>query len=96
MRLVPTLVLLAASTLAAAADSSHLVPLAPGVVVKPIATAGDAYSDGAAGTKTMAGIIDGLGAYDNGDGTFTVLMNHELPAAAGAVRDQAPGAAGTT
>jgi hypothetical protein len=25
----------------------------------------------------MAGIPDGTGAYDNGDGTFTVLINHE-------------------
>lgn len=30
------------------------------------------------GTYTMAGTPDGLGAYDNGDGTFTVLMNHEF------------------
>jgi hypothetical protein len=28
----------------------------------------------------MGGIPDGLGAYDNDDGTFTVLMNHEIPA----------------
>ena len=28
----------------------------------------------------MAGTPDGLGAYDNGDGTFTVLMNHEFGA----------------
>src|SRR5262245_40270588 len=34
----------------------------------------------------MAGIPDGLGAFDNGDGTFTVLMNHEIPGGAGAVR----------
>jgi hypothetical protein len=27
----------------------------------------------------MVGIPDGLGAFDNGDGTFTVLMNHEIP-----------------
>jgi hypothetical protein len=27
----------------------------------------------------MVGIPDGLGAYDNGDGTFTLVMNHELP-----------------
>jgi phosphodiesterase/alkaline phosphatase D-like protein len=26
----------------------------------------------------MAGIPDGLGAFDNGNGTFTVLMNHEI------------------
>src|SRR6266542_4157724 len=40
----------------------------------------------------MVGIPDGLGAFDNGDGTFTVLMNHELPNSAGIVR--AHGAAG--
>jgi len=34
----------------------------------------------------MAGIPDGLGAYDNNDGTFTLLMNHELSNAAGVVR----------
>jgi RTX calcium-binding nonapeptide repeat (4 copies) len=33
--------------------------------------------DGVDGYR-MVGIPDGLGAYDNGDGTFTVLMNHEL------------------
>ena len=31
----------------------------------------------------MVGIPDGLGAFDNGDGTFTVLMNHELSPDAG-------------
>jgi hypothetical protein len=31
------------------------------------------------GGYRMVGIPDGLGAYDNGDGTFTLLMNHELP-----------------
>ena len=30
------------------------------------------------GSYKMAGIPDGLGAFDNGDGTFTVLMNHEI------------------
>ena len=34
----------------------------------------------------MVGIPDGLGAYDNGDGTITVLMNHELASNKGAVR----------
>jgi hypothetical protein len=34
----------------------------------------------------MVGIPDGLGAFDNGDGTFTVLMNHELALTQGAVR----------
>ena len=35
----------------------------------------------------MVGIPDGLGAFDNNDGTFTVLMNHELGAGEGVVRD---------
>ena len=39
------------------------------------------------GDYTMAGIPDGLGAFDNGDGTFTVLMNHELSPTEGAVHD---------
>lgn len=34
----------------------------------------------------MVGIPDGLGAYDNGDGTITVLMNQELGNTLGAVR----------
>ena len=35
------------------------------------------------GGYRMAGIPDGLGAYDNGNGTFTVLMNHEFPSTSG-------------
>ena len=35
----------------------------------------------------MVGIPDGLGAFDNGDGTFTVLMNHELSPTQGVARD---------
>ncbi|MGB7566091.1 MAG: choice-of-anchor I family protein [Prochlorococcaceae cyanobacterium] len=40
------------------------------------------------------GILDGLGAFDNGDGTYTVLANHELGSTAGygyALKDFAPG-----
>jgi hypothetical protein len=39
------------------------------------------------GLPQMVGIPDGLGAYDNYDGTFTLLMNHELGSTAGAVQD---------
>ena len=46
----------------------------------PLLTVGDRV-----GNYVMAGIPDGLGAFDNGDGTFTVLMNHELSADQGAV-----------
>ena len=34
----------------------------------------------------MAGTPDGLGAFDNGNGTFTLLMNHEFGNTAGIVR----------
>lgn len=60
----------------------YLVRSIPGVTLTSLLTSGDAV-DG----YRMSGVPDGLGAYDNGDGTFTVLMNHELPASAGVVRD---------
>jgi hypothetical protein len=59
----------------------------PGVVTKSILTTGDSV-----GGYRMVGIPDGLGAFDNGDGSFTVLMNHELGATAGVAR--AHGSAG--
>jgi Alkaline phosphatase PhoX len=68
-------------------QSPFLVRAAPGIVTKSILTTGDSV-DG----YRMAGIPDGLGAFDNGDGTFTVLMNHEIPGNLGVVR--AHGAAG--
>ncbi|MCY3015268.1 MAG: PEP-CTERM sorting domain-containing protein [Planctomycetota bacterium] len=42
--------------------------------------------DDSIGGYGMTGIPDGLGAFDNGDGTFTVLMNQELAADKGVVR----------
>ena len=55
------------------------------VTIESLLTTGDSV-----GGYKMVGIPDGLGAFDNGDGTFTVLMNHELsnsnPALAGVVR----------
>ena len=39
------------------------------------------------GSYGMVGIPDGLGSFDNGDGTFTLLMNQELGNTAGIVRD---------
>ena len=35
----------------------------------------------------MAGVPDGIGAFDNGDGTMTVLFNHEIGSTVGAVRE---------
>jgi hypothetical protein len=62
-------------------QSPYLISTDPNVVVESILTAGDSV-----GGYKMTGIPDGLGAFDNGDGTFTVLMNHELSAGQGVVR----------
>jgi hypothetical protein len=53
-------------------DAPYLVRQVPGVTVASVLSAGDAV-----GGYRMAG------TFDNGDGTFTVLMNHEFPATAG-------------
>lgn len=68
-------------------QSPYVEPSQPGVVVKSILTVGDSVNDKPDGSPyRMVGIPDGLGAYDNGNGTFTVLMNHELTGTAGATR----------
>ena len=63
-------------------QSPYLLPIAPGVTNTSLLTVGDAAVNG----YRMVGIPDGLGAYDNGDGTITVLMNHELRPDRGTVR----------
>lgn len=60
----------------------YVTPTAAGWDVTSIITVGDTAGNG----YKMVGIPDGMGAYDNGDGTFTVLMNHELGDTAGVVR----------
>jgi RTX calcium-binding nonapeptide repeat (4 copies) len=60
--------------------SPYLVPTHTGISVTSLLTVGDHVGD-----YTMAGIPDGLGAFDNGDGTFTVLMNHEIGTTPGGV-----------
>src|SRR5215217_7262288 len=67
-------------------ESPYLVRSQPGVVLRSILTVGDTVPRIGGGSYRLVGKPDGLGAFDNGDGTFTVLMNHELGAAAGAVR----------
>ena len=61
-------------------ESPYLKGLVPGVVIKSILTVGDSVNTKPDGVTPyrMVGIPDGLGAFDNGDGTFTVVMNHEL------------------
>ncbi len=53
----------------------YVIPVDPtsGVQTKSILTAGDVV-----GGYKMAGTPDGLGAFDNHDGTFTLLSNHEF------------------
>lgn len=62
-------------------QTPYLTPIQNGVQIASILTTGDVV-----GSYRMAGIPDGLGAYDNGNGTFTVLMNHELGATLGIQR----------
>jgi hypothetical protein len=62
-------------------EPPYLVRTQPGIVTKSILTTGDSVDD-----YRMVGIPDGLGAYDNGDGTFTLLSNHEIPSGEGVVR----------
>lgn len=61
-------------------QDSYLVGL-NGASFTSVLTAGDSV-----GGYQMSGIPDGLGAYDNGNGTFTVLMNHEIPNTFGVAR----------
>lgn len=58
-------------------QTSYLTPTAQGWSATAIMTVGDRVG-GLANGYMFAGIPDGLGAYDNGDGTMTVLANHEI------------------
>ena len=62
-------------------QTPYLLPAIPGVEFTSILSVKDDVN----GYK-MVGIPDGLGAYDNNDGTFTLLMNHELGADKGVAR----------
>lgn len=70
-------------------QSPYALPIASGYSVTSLLTVGNSI-----GGYTMVGLPDGLGAYDNNDGTFTVLMNHEFGSASvGAIH--ASGSAGS-
>ena len=62
--------------------------LSPGFAVQALFAAGDTVNNKPDGVTPyrFAGIPDGLGAFDNGDGTFTVLVNHEISAQSGLPR----------
>lgn len=63
-------------------QTPYVTPTAAGWNVTSIISVGDASDN----SYRMVGIPDGLGAYDNGNGTFTVLMNHELRPGSGMAR----------
>jgi hypothetical protein len=94
-----TQLLVAATTLATVSASAHaqiksastavnpyVLPSLPGWSTVSLLTVNDPTSIAATGGYKMVGIPDGLGAYDNANGTFTVLMNHEIGAASGVTR----------
>ncbi|MDD1443553.1 alkaline phosphatase, partial [Dolichospermum sp. ST_sed3] len=74
--------------------TSYIVPTALGVNLTSILTVGDSVNNKPDGITPyrLAGIPDGLGAFDNGDGTFTLLVNHEIGSTNSVIR--AHGSAG--
>src|SRR5262245_13120461 len=71
-------------------QTPYLTPVSSNVRFIPLLSAGDSVpgattEDGA--PWRFAGIPDGIGAYDNHDGTITVLVNHELEADQGGAHD---------
>lgn len=73
---------LLASLCASAEQPSYVRAVAADWSVKPLLSVGDKAANGYA----MVGIPDGLGAIDNGDGTISILMNHEIAADKGSLR----------
>ena len=59
----------------------YLLNSTSGSTITSLLTAGDAI-----GGYKFSGIPDGTGAFDNGDGNFTVLINHELGSTSGVAR----------
>ncbi len=62
-------------------QSPYVQSVIPGVQFTSMLSANDSI-----GGYKMVGIPDGLGAFDNNNGTFTLLMNHELTNTVGVVR----------
>jgi hypothetical protein len=67
---------------------AYLQGVARGVVFTPLLSVGDTVNTRPDGVTPyrMVGIPDGLGAFDNDDDTFTVVMNHELTNTVGIAR----------
>ncbi len=76
-------------------QTPYLVPSTGAIGFTSILSVGDTVPGSVKADGTpwrFAGIPDGIGAFDNGDGTATVLVNHEIGATSGVVR--AHGSAG--
>jgi hypothetical protein len=71
----------AMGTTAPATGAPYLMPVGEGWSVTSLLTTGNEV-----GGYHMSGIPDGLGAFDNGDGTITILMVHELAGGKGPAR----------
>ena len=68
-------------------EAPFLTPLGCPVKQAAILTTGDSPNPKPDGSRyRMVGAPDGLGAFDNGDGTFTLLANHGLGVNSGIVR----------
>ena len=72
---------IAAYTGLTSSATPYFIPQTTGATTTSMLTVPDVI-----GGYTMCGLPDGLGAFDNNDGTFTLLMNHELGNTLGAVR----------
>ncbi len=64
----------------------YVLGVRPGVTTVSILTVGDTVQRPGGGAYRLVGIPDGSGAFDNGDGTLTWVVNHELGATSGAPR----------
>src|SRR5688500_5131643 len=83
----------AARTGPGSSETPYLVPESGDVDFTSVLTVGDtAESQEDDGSYPLAGMPDGMGAYDNDDGTLTLLVSHGLTAGSGAAPE--PGARG--
>jgi serralysin len=62
-------------------QSAYMLGQQPNVTIRALMSAGDIV-----GGRKLAGTPDGMGVIDTGDGTVTLLLNHEFNAALGSVR----------
>lgn len=71
-------------------EAPYLAPTDPRVRLVSLLSAGDTVPGATTASGTpwrFGGVPDGLAAYDNGDGTVTLLVNHEITATAGGPHD---------